>query len=294
MNDPLCGILVINKPKGMTSRRAVDVVARLVKPAKAGHAGTLDPMATGVLVICIGKATRLIGYVQEQAKTYNAGFRLGETSDTDDATGNISEHGVETIPELAAIESGLNKFFGRIQQVPPKFSAVHVDGQRAYKLARKGEKVALKSREVEVHRIGLQRYEFPELDVRIECGSGTYIRSIGRDLGEQLGCGALMSQLCRTAIGPFRMEDAVSPDDLSSDNLADLLLPPLQAVAHRPLVTCTETDLNDLSHGRRFPLRAQPPTVGEPVIVVTPSGELAAIAEIVDDGLRLAPRQVFV
>lgn len=294
MNDSLCGILVIDKPKGMTSRRAVDVVARLVKPAKAGHAGTLDPMATGVLVVCIGKATRLIGYVQEQAKTYEARFRLGETSDTDDATGNVTKQEVESIPELSAIESGLEQFVGCIQQVPPKFSAVHIDGQRAYKLARKGDDVELKPREVEVHRIELQRYKYPELDVRIECGSGTYIRSIGRDLGERLDCGALMSRLRRTAIGPFRIEDAASPDDLSADNLDDHLLPPLRAVAHRPQVTCTKADLNDLSHGRRFPLRAEPPTVDQPIIVVTPSGELAAIAEVVDDGQRLAPRQVFV
>lgn len=295
MTEQLCGLLNLNKPAGFTSRRVVDVVAHAVKPARAGHAGTLDPMATGVLVVCIGRATRLIGFVQELPKTYRAQFRLGERSDTDDVTGNVESFPVDRVPDQSQIERLLTEFVGRIEQVPPRFSAVHIDGQRAYKLARKGKDVDLKPRTVEVHRIDLLRYEFPEIEAEIECGSGTYIRSIGRDLGEKLGCGAVMSELVRTTIGPFQLADADSPNDITSESIAEHLLPPLQAVAHLSRFDCTEDDLRHLQHGRRIPLRGPSslPAVGRPLVAVAPTGELAAIGEPVDNGAQFAPRQVF-
>ena len=290
--SPLFGLLNLNKPQGWSSRKVVDVVVRAVKPAKAGHAGTLDPMATGVLVVCVGRATRLIGFVQEQPKSYSATFRLGQRSNTDDVTGEISDVSVDKEPTQTEIETALQAFVGSIEQIPPQFSAVHVDGQRAYKLARKGESVELQPRMVEVYRAALTRYEYPEIDLDIDCGSGTYIRSIGRDLGEVLGCGAVMSALVRTAIGEFRLEDTVDPLTVTSDNIADHLLPASQAVQDLPGYTCTDADIESLRHGRRIALGIPGYRDAELIAVFTPDGELAALGEPKTDD-TFAPRHVF-
>lgn len=288
------GLLNINKPAGVTSRKVVDVVARLVKPAKAGHAGTLDPLATGVLVVCVGPATRLIAMVQAQPKTYRATFRLGFRSDTDDIEGKV----VETMPDLAvtraSVEKLLPRFIGRIEQVPPRYSAVHVEGRRAYDLARRGEEVALKPRMVEVYRIELIELVGKELKLEIECGSGTYIRSIGRDLGELLGCGAVMSELARTRIGPFRIEDAVKLDGLAPETLGQALLPATMAVSDLPKYQCTVSDLESIRRGRAIQAAGVTEADGGMMAVVAPDGSLAAVAEYHPGERRLAPRQVFV
>ena len=288
------GLLNIDKPAGVTSRKVVDVVARLVKPAKAGHAGTLDPLATGVLVVCVGPATRLIGMVQAQPKTYRATFRLGFRSDTDDIEGTV----VETTPDPAVtqadVERLLPRFVGRIEQVPPQYSAVHVEGRRAYQLARRGEEVELKARTVEVYRIELLELTGRELRLEIECGSGTYIRSIGRDLGELLGCGAVMSDLVRTRIGPFRIEDAVQLDALSTESQPEKLLPATMAVSHLPRYQCSASELESIRRGR--PIRAGDIAGAQAamVAIAAPDGSLAALAEYDASGWSLAPRQVFV
>ncbi len=295
MGEPLFGLLNVNKPAGMTSRTVVDHVVRAVRPAKAGHAGTLDPMATGVLVVCVGRATRLIEHVQQQPKSYSARFLLGQRSDTDDTTGNVVEVPVEQVPSCEIIETVLQKFVGRIDQVPPQFSAVHVNGKRAYKLARKGENVLLQPRPVDVYRIQRSRYEFPELDVDIDCGSGTYVRSIGRDLGEKLGCGAVMSRLVRNAVGKFTLESAVTLDDLSAKTVRDFLLPAQFAVPAMPHYECSGNDLQQLQHGRQIavPAAGHWPTETTRVAVIDPHGNLAAIAKPLPDGKTLAPTQVF-
>lgn len=290
-NSPF-GLLNLDKPAGITSRRVVDRVAAAVKPAKAGHAGTLDPLATGVLIVCVGRATRLIEYVQQLPKSYSARFLLGKSSDTDDVTGDLADVPVDVPPARDVVETALRSFVGRIDQVPPAFSAVHVEGKRAYKLARKGDQVELPPREVDVYRLQLLRYEYPDLDVEIDCGSGTYVRALGRDLGEVLGCGAVMSRLTRTAIGPFTLDAAVQLDDVSPASVAALLRPAADAVAHLRQHRCSEDDLQSLRHGRRIAAGRYFPR-GEPVAILSPSGELAAIAEPADDGATLAPRQVF-
>jgi tRNA pseudouridine55 synthase len=289
------GLLNLNKPAGWTSRQAVDRVARLVKPAKAGHAGTLDPLATGVLVICVGQATRLIGFVQEQPKTYRAEFLLGKRSDTDDVTGNVVDVALDRIPERDEVGSALAGFVGRIQQVPPQFSAVHVDGRRAYKLARRGEAVELSPRTVEIHGIDLMRYEFPRLELKIACGSGTYIRSIGRDLGETLGCGAVMSELRRTAIGAFAIEDAIDPETMTAESLRSQLLPAMTAVAHLPRYVCTADDIAELRHGRRLRVECldAPLEDGGLTALVAPDGRLAALAVPHERERILQPKLVF-
>ncbi len=247
------GLLNMNKPAGITSRRVVDAVQRLVRPDKAGHAGTLDPMATGVLVVCVGPATRLIPFVQEQRKTYRATFQLGLRSDTDDVTGTlVPTENCEPV-DRAALDAALPRFVGRIEQVPPKFSAVHVEGKRAYDLARRGEAVDLAAKPVDVYRIDVLGYDWPRLDVEIECGSGTYVRSIGRDLGETLGCGAAMSGLVRTRIGPFAIEDAVDLDSLDLPRLDASLHPMLRAVECLPRRMCEAGEARALSQGKAIP-----------------------------------------
>jgi tRNA pseudouridine55 synthase len=285
--------LNLNKPPGMSSRGAVDIVARAAGTGRVGHAGTLDPLASGVLIVCIGWATRLVSYVQQLRKRYRAEFRLGCVSDTDDATGEIREMPEANPPTPTAIEAALAPFVGRIRQIPPSHSAVHVGGRRAYHLARRGEAVELAPREVEVHRLELTDYAYPRLELDIECGSGTYVRSIGRDLGQALGCGALMTALERLAIGDFRIENAVDPAALTSSNLESFLLPPLAAVAHLPQHRCTEAEFAEIRHGRSFPAVRTDRRPGEFMAIVAPDGALAALGEY--DGTLdvIRPRQVF-
>lgn len=293
MNSPDCrGILNINKPADITSRRVVDVVQRFVRPAKVGHGGTLDPLATGVVVVCIGAATRLITYVQQGRKEYRAQFRLGCRSNTDDITGEVESVAYSTQPTAAAVAQALQNYVGEIDQVPPQFSAVHIDGRRAYKMARAGKTVDIPARPVHVYRIDVLNYAFPELEVEIECGSGTYIRSIGRDMGEELGCGAVMTQLERTRVGDYRLDSAVELDALSRESLPAALLPPLSAVAHLPRYECSEADLENIQHGRAIHV-AQPVTddSAATVAISAPDGRLAAIATYKDD--MLAPKNVF-
>jgi len=207
------GFLVVDKPAGMTSR---DVVNRaqfwFPRRTKIGHTGTLDPLATGVLVLCIGAATKLADRVQAMPKQYDARIRLGATSNTDDADGEVVESPTAPIPTLAMIESAIPAFVGTIQQLPPQFSALKVQGQRAYDLARRGADVPLQPRPVRVDSILLHGFNWPSLDLRIDCGKGTYIRSIARDLGAVLGVGGLVQTLRRTLVGPFAAERGIQLD----------------------------------------------------------------------------------
>jgi tRNA pseudouridine55 synthase len=289
---PHFGILNVFKPTGWSSRDIVNRVERIVKPAKAGHAGTLDPLAEGVLVVGVGAATRLIAAIQEYPKEYLGTFQLGCRSDTDDNTGQVVVVEVAQPPSRAAVEALVPQFLGEIWQVPPQFSAVHVDGQRAYAMARKGETVQIAARQVQVSCLEIVAYDWPKLELRIECGSGTYIRSIGRDLGDQLGCGALMTALVRTRIGPFHAAHAVAVADLTKENLAEHLQPAARAVEHWTQYACTDPELWDLSHGRMIESRL-PLQEGARCAIIAPDGNLAALGEI-RSLRRLAPTQVFV
>jgi tRNA pseudouridine55 synthase len=289
------GLLNIHKPTGMTSRRVVDIVARLASTKRAGHAGTLDPLASGVLVVCVGWATRLVTFIQDRPKTYAARILLGKRSDTDDITGTITEVEEAPHPTREAVESALNSFTGTIMQVPPRYSAVHVAGRRAHKLARRGETVSLDARPVHIHRMHLAGYRYPEVDVEIECGSGTYIRSIARDLGDALGCGGVMSGLVRRAIGDSTIADAVSIEELLSRTIEELLLPPLAAVAHLPRWTCTPADREELVRGRPLPVLSEPPPPDDAMVaLIDDAGQLLALGEYDSTEHLLRPRQVFV
>lgn len=296
----LFGFLNLNKPSGLSSRDVVNRVQKIVRPLRTGHAGTLDPLATGVLLVCIGDATRLVSRLQELPKTYVAEFLLGQSSDTDDSTGSIREQSAPgLVPDRESVLAGLQQFTGVISQIPPAFSAVHVSGRRAYDLARRGEVPELQPREVTVHSIQLLRYQWPVLSLEIECSSGTYIRSIARDLGQLLGCGGLMSRLERTAIGPFHVQDSLDPEGLTAATVERGLISPLRIVAGLPQYVCTADDIHALKCGRQLVVVAQqlqPPQVlvpGSSVALVTEDPlQLCAVAEVSDSQL-LQPRLVF-
>jgi tRNA pseudouridine55 synthase len=225
----ISGILNLNKPAGMTSRRVVDLVQRLVRPEKVGHAGTLDPLATGVLVVCIGAATKLTEYVQCMPKSYVGTFLLGRQSATEDIEGRVVELPNPPVPTVEQIQQAANSFTGNVLQRPSAFSALKIKGRRAYKLARKGEHPELAPRPISIHRIAVRSYEYPELVLEVDCGRGTYMRALGRDLAASLGTAAVMSALVRTAIGNFLLDEAQDPGELTSENISRHLLPMLRA-----------------------------------------------------------------
>jgi tRNA pseudouridine55 synthase len=269
------GLLNINKPQGLTSRDVVNRVQRLVRPVKVGHAGTLDPLATGVLVVGVGSATRLVEHVQRMKKVYDAQFLLGRTSDTEDVEGDIVPLENPPEPTLSQIESLLPRFVGRIEQVPPAFSALKVKGKRAYDLARRGESFKLEPRPVTIYAIKLLEFQYPQLRLEITCGSGTYIRSLGRDLAVALGSGAVMSNLDRTAIGDFRTDNACQIDELTADGLAERLLPARLAVADLPTVQLDDEQLERIRHGMTIENRWE--EQGDEVAAVDRQGQLVAI-----------------
>ncbi len=243
------GLLVIDKPGGMTSRDAVNRVQRwFPRRTKIGHTGTLDPLATGVLVVCIGAATRLADYVQAMGKTYHSRFRLGATSTTDDVDGDVTEVGAAPVSR-EAVDAALSRFVGVIEQIPPVFSAMKVDGKRAHALARAGEDVKLAARPVRVDAIRVITYEWPYLDVEIDCGKGTYIRSIARDFGAALGVGGLVQTLRRTRVGSFTLGQGVGVDAPPTDLVARLR-PLTEALGETPCVALGAEELRRFRMGQ--------------------------------------------
>lgn len=212
----LTGILVIDKPAGWTAHDVVARVRRLVGERRVGHAGTLDPAAVGVLPVCVGEATKVVEYLSGHGKTYLAAVLFGTVTDTDDLDGwVIEEHDVSDISrEMVTVQ--LPHFVGEIEQVPPAYSAVHIGGQRAYALARAGKQVDVPSRRVTVQRLALVAWSPPVAWLVVDCGAGTYVRSLARDLGAALGCGATLAHLVRLRSGPFRLCEAWSLDELAA------------------------------------------------------------------------------
>lgn len=274
------GLLNLDKPVGWTSRDVVNRVQNLVRPAKAGHAGTLDPLATGVLVVCIGQATRLISHVQQQPKTYAATLLLGRSSASDDIESEVVEYPLARQPTRTDIEAMLPRFLGSIQQRPPAYSAIKVGGKRAYDRARRGEDVQLEPRPVEIYELAIDDYCYPELQLTMRCGSGTYVRSLGRDLAEALGTSAVMSALTRTAIGEFAVENAIDVENLDSIELAEHLCSPLLAVPHLSQITLSEAQATEIRHGRLIctsEVTTSPPKADEVFAAVSSDGQLLAL-----------------
>jgi tRNA pseudouridine55 synthase len=277
------GLLVLDKPSGITSREALDRAAKwFPRKTKIGHAGTLDPLATGVLVLAVGQATRLIEYVQAMPKTYRTRIRLGATSDTDDADGAVTENPSATPADETAVRSALAGFVGEIEQVPPAYSAARVDGRRAHALARKGAAVELAPRRVRIDRIDVRDYRWPALELDVHCGKGTYIRSIARDLGRVVGVGGYVTILRRLAIGPFTVETAVSLE-ADADAARGKLLPMATAVTGLPSLLVSPEDIRRLRNGQAIPATGEGETA-----VLGAAGELVAVGQAAGGWLRPA------
>ena len=247
----LSGVLCVDKPLGMTSHDVVGRVRRVAGLRRVGHAGTLDPLASGVLLLCLGRAARLIEYLVGHDKVYETTVRLGQTTVTYDAEGEVVAERPFLHLTLPQIETALEAFRGDIVQQPPIYSAIKQGGQPLYKLARQGKtEVARPYRPVTIHELTLLRWEPPHLALRIGCSSGTYIRSLGYDLGEALGCGGHLSALRRLAVGDFGLESAVPLQDLTHENITTYLLPPETAVHHLPRLDLPETAAAAILQGK--------------------------------------------
>ena len=284
----LGGVLVVDKPKGPTSHDVVERVRKALGGVKAGHTGTLDPMATGVLPVCVGEATKLSQFILERDKAYEAVVRLGVETDSYDAEGQVTaEH---PVPELSReqLEAALAKFRGSYEQKPPMFSAVKVGGKRLYELARKGEEVERPSRPVTVSQLLLEDVTREELRLSVKCSKGFFVRSLAFELGRALGCGAHLKALRRTATGPFTLEQALPLPKIEALGLeaARQLLPMGDALKEMPALTVSEAVAPKVLHGGVVELSG-PPGLHR---ILSPTGELLAIAEI--DRGRLKYRRV--
>lgn len=283
------GILLLDKPQGLSSNQAMQRARHLFRAKKAGHTGSLDPLATGLLPICFGEATKIAGYLLGSSKAYAAECKLGVTTTTHDSEGEVVE--TRTVPALSgeAIESALKNLRGRITQIPPIYSALKQDGVALYKRARRGEEIEVPSREVEVLRFDLLEHAGDTLKLHVECGSGTYVRSLVRDLGAALGCGAHLTALRRHWVEPFR-EPAMSTlpqlEELvrsRPDALDALLLPLEQGVAALPLLTLSAEEALRLRQGKQL---ARAELRDLPLCRATdPSGCLVALVEVDASGL---------
>jgi tRNA pseudouridine55 synthase len=294
------GWLVLDKPVGMTSTQAVSVVKRLFKARRAGHAGTLDPLASGLLPVALGEATKTVPFVMDGRKVYCFTVRWGEERDTDDAEGRVVATSAER-PSADAIRALLPTFTGAISQVPPRYSAVKIAGERAYDLARDGEAVELSARPVDIHRLEL--VERPDADHAVfaaECGKGTYVRALARDMGRTLGCLGHVVALRRTAVGPFIEAAAVDLDTLqrseqqgaeAATGLATLLLPVAAGLADLPALTVSRADAGRLARGQAVLLRGRDAPLLEGPVAVSADGALVALADVESGELR--PRRIF-
>jgi tRNA pseudouridine55 synthase len=267
--------VLVDKPAGKTSHDIVQHVRRTLGIRAAGHTGTLDPFATGLLVVLVGRATRLARFVESQPKTYLATGRLGIRTTTDDLTGEvIGSESAALLPETLMRDT-LARFLGTQPQRPPQFSAKQVGGERSYRKARRGEAVDLADVAITVHAIALLAYRPPEFDFRVTASAGTYVRAIARDLGDQLGVGAHLTRLRREAIGSLRVENAVSLERLSPA----ALIPPRGVLTDLPAVELDEAGRKDVAHGRAVAAsEAAGPLGSGAVVALVAAGELVAIA----------------
>jgi tRNA pseudouridine55 synthase len=295
---PIHGWLCLDKPEGMTSTEAVNRVRRITRAQKVGHGGTLDPLATGVLPIALGEATKTVAYVMEGRKHYRFTARLGEATATDDAEGAVLALS-EVRPTTAQIAAALPRFVGRIEQVPPRFAAVKVEGERAYDLARRGEAVELAPRSVQVDRFdSVERPDPDHVTFEVVCGRGTYVRALVRDLGQALGCLAHVVALRRLEVGPFGAAEAISLTALeqlvADDALPQALLPVGAALGDLPALALTQPQVDRLRAGQT--IRVAPGLlVGEAepdaTVRAMAAGRMVALARL--HGGELSPVRVF-
>jgi tRNA pseudouridine55 synthase len=298
-DTPLSGILSVDKPPDMTSHDVVDAVRRVAGQRRVGHAGTLDPMATGVLLVCLGQATRVAEYLMAGRKRYRATIILGATTDTYDADGEVVRSGGRTDFSRDEIEAALATFVGSIEQVPPIYSALKRHGQPLHKLARQGKSVELEARRVEIDEIVLLDWTEPALIVEVACSPGTYIRSLAHDLGERLGCGAYLGALVRLSSGHFSLEEAVSlarlEEAFEHGEEEQYLLPLDEALLDWPALIVGAEGARRIGQGQDVP--GEPPEAGgrEPVLgrAYSLDGEFLAVLAYDAEAACWRPKKVF-
>ncbi len=298
---PISGWLILDKPVDFGSTEAVSKIKWLFNAQKAGHAGTLDPLASGMLPIALGDATKTVPYVMDGRKIYEFTVTWGEERSTDDLEGEVTERS-DVRPTEESIRALLPAYTGVIQQVPPQFSAIKIAGERAYDLAREGEAVEIPSREVEIFRLTLLKAETDMAHFEVECGKGTYVRSLARDFGRELGCFGHISSLRRSFVAPFAEEtmvplakltalEAIEDRDERIAALDAFLIDTGEALSNLPQIAITEDQAHRLRMGNPILLRGRNAPVAEPDAVATAGGKLIAIGEIGEGEFR--PRRVF-
>jgi tRNA pseudouridine55 synthase len=294
LKNSVSGVLVVDKPVGLTSHDVVQIIRRGTNIHRAGHTGTLDPRASGVLVVLVGPAVRLSEYVSASDKRYQATVHLGSTTDTFDSEGKITSSGsVDDISE-EQFEQALSQFVGEIQQVPPPYSAIKVQGRKAYEMAREGEEVELQPRTIQVYSLELLEWNPPEAVIDVFCSSGTYVRSLANDLGVELGCGAHLVGLRRTKSGRFTLRDAVPLRRLQEAfHVGDwykFLIPAAEALGDWPMVELDADQVELIRHGHR--ILAEGEAQGW-VRGISQQGDLVALMEMDEETSEWQPRKVF-
>ena len=289
IKNAISGVLVVDKPVGMTSHDVVQAIRNGTGLRRAGHTGTLDPRASGVLVILVGPAVRLSEYVSASDKRYQAIIRLGGRTDTFDSDGKMTQANQPVNVTESQFEEVLKTFIGEIEQTPPPYSAVKVQGRKAYEMARQGEEVELAPRKITVHHLEVLEWAPPEVVIDVHCSSGTYVRSLANDLGEKLGCGAYLVGLRRTKSGRFSLRDAVPlrklQESFHAGNWYQYLIPAAEALGDWPAIELSPDDVEGVRHGHRVKAEADA-VLGSRVRGVSTQGELVALMELVagEDG----------
>ena len=287
------GVIVVDKPPGVTSRRVVDAVSRTLSTKTVGHAGTLDPLAAGVVVVCVGHATKLVDFIHQQEKAYTVSFLFGRSSPSDDLETELTIESDPKRPSLDQVVASVSNQCGVIQQVPCVYSAKKIGGKRAYKLARLGQTVTLKPKEVCISDLEITSYAWPKLELTVVCSSGTFVRAVGRDIANDLGTTAVMETLLRTAVGPYKRTNslplaAITPDERGQKSLGGAFLPLVSAVPHLSKRVLTPFETDHASRGGH--LENTPDSVGECVAALDEEGNLVGVLKkLASGGWRLRP-----
>jgi tRNA pseudouridine55 synthase len=291
------GILNVNKPEGKTSFAVVASLRRLTGERRVGHAGTLDPFATGVLPVCFGRGTRIVQFLMNARKTYLAEVELGVATDTFDGEGKITQRCDVAAISQAQIEQVLQRYHGLIEQVPPVYSALKQNGKRCYELARAGVPVAMKARTVEIKRISLLGWERPYLKIEVECSKGTYIRSLADDIGKALGCGGHLKSLVRLQYGHYRLEDSVTLSQIETavreGMLQDIIYPVDSPLYDWPALIVSAEEEMAIRHGRVIPAHKDAVTDKGYCRTYTQSGDFLAVLQYQSESREWHPEAVF-
>jgi tRNA pseudouridine55 synthase len=298
IKNAISGVLVVDKPVGMTSHDVVQAIRNGTGLRRAGHTGTLDPRASGVLVILVGPAVRLSEYVSASDKRYQAIIRLGSATDTFDSEGKFTRSDTPVNVTETQFEEVLQTFVGEIEQTPPPYSAVKVQGRKAYEMAREGEEVELAPRIIQVHHLEVLEWAPPEVVVDVHCSSGTYVRSLANDLGEKLGCGAYLVGLRRTKSGRFSLRDATPlrklQESFTAGNWYQYLIPAAEALGDWTAIELSPDEVEAVRHGHRVKVKGE--TTEIKVRGVSTQGELVALLELItleDGSAEWQPKKVF-